>query len=60
MSEEAEARALLAEVYRPEGVELWMNGHLRSLGGECPLDLIRRGEGHRVFARIRQLVDGNF
>jgi hypothetical protein len=50
----------LGEVYTPEGVEVWLAGHNRSLGGERAIDLIERGEGERVLAVIERLLDGAF
>ncbi len=59
-SAETHARAMLAEAYEPTGVEIWLTSHIRSLGGEVPLELIRRGDGERVLAAIAVLLDGAF
>lgn len=50
----------LAEVYKPEGVLIWMNGANKLLGGEVPWDLIARGETDRVYAVIDMLITGAF
>lgn len=52
------ARAELAKVYTPEGVELWLQGSKRSFGGVSPAELIQSGHGQQVLQRIAQLVDG--
>jgi hypothetical protein len=57
---EAFVRRQLGEVYTPEGVEVWLAGHNRSLGGERAIDLIDRGEGERVLAVIERLTTGAF
>lgn len=58
-TELAQARQVLAEIYTPDGIEVWLHGRKRSLNSERPLDLIARGDGERVLARIRQLLDGS-
>lgn len=57
-SPEARAREMLAQVYRPEGVEIWLAGAKRQFNGERPIDLIQRGEHDRVFAAIERLIVG--
>lgn len=53
-----EVRALLSEVYEPEGVDIWMSSPHQWLGGERANDLIDRGEGARVLAAAERLVGG--
>jgi hypothetical protein len=53
------ARAWLAEVYRPDGVEIWLHSRNKMLGGDVALDLIARGEGDRVLAAIDILRTGS-
>lgn len=48
----------LREVYQPEGVEIWLHGRNRDLGGQRPLDLLRAGEFETVLAAVERLVDG--
>jgi transcriptional regulator with XRE-family HTH domain len=48
----------LRDVYQPEGVEIWLHGRNRDLGGERPLDLLRHGEHAAVLAAVERLVDG--
>lgn len=54
----AEARRLLADVYKPEGVAIWLHGRKRSLGERRPIDLLREGEHEAVFAAIERLRAG--
>lgn len=48
----------LSDTYRPEGVGIWMNSPNRNLGGERPIDLVRRGEAERVLAEADRLAGG--
>lgn len=48
----------LGEVYTPEGVQIWLTSKHKLLGDERPWDLLERGEGERVLAVVRQLVEG--
>lgn len=50
----------LYEVYKPEGVGLWLKGRKRSLGGRSPIQAIRDGDVDKVAAQIDQLVTGAF
>jgi hypothetical protein len=45
-------RRALADIYRPEGVEIWLAAANFQFGGEAPGDLIMRGEADRVLAVI--------
>lgn len=57
-AQRAQVRALLSEVYEPEGVDIWLSSPHQWLGGERANDLIDRGEGERVLAAASRLVDG--
>lgn len=58
---EAEIRRLLAEVYKPEGVEIWMRSRSRFFGLERPNDLIQSPEGAEKVLRVAEmLAGGNF
>lgn len=46
------------EVYKPEGVAIWMAARNKLLEGERPVDLIARGECSRVLGLIDALCDG--
>jgi hypothetical protein len=48
----------LRDVYRPEGVEIWLHSRNREFGGERPLDLLAAGEYERVLAAVERLADG--
>lgn len=54
--QEKRARRLLAEVYKPEGVELWMRHRKRSLNGRTPEAAIRAGDAREVFSLIEQIL----
>jgi hypothetical protein len=58
--DEAHARRLLAEVYTPDGVDLWLTRPNRRLDGATPLDLIEHGDGLRVLMEIEGLIEGVF
>ena len=48
----------LAEVYSPEGIEIWMHARNRDLGGRRPIDLLRSGEFSEVLEAIERLTHG--
>ena len=45
----------LAEVYRPEGVEIWLHSPNRDLSGARPADLLEQGETTHVLRVIERL-----
>lgn len=55
---EAEVRTALAEIYRPEGIDIWMRSRNPLLKGDVPSDLVARGEGSRVLDLIAALAEG--
>lgn len=48
----------LKEVYKPEGINIWLHGRNRALNGERPLDLLRAGDFPAVLAAIERLKSG--
>jgi hypothetical protein len=48
----------LLDVYAPEGVEVFLHGRNRELGGRRPLDLMRRGEFEPVAELVERLRAG--
>jgi hypothetical protein len=56
--DEHRVRVALAELYLPEGVEIWLKAPNKLLAGEVPLDLIWTGDVDRVLALIDALADG--
>ena len=56
--DEEAVRAALRDIYTEEGVEIWLRGRKRLLGGERPIDLIERGEIDRVLAVVEMLASG--
>jgi hypothetical protein len=58
---ETQVRDLLAEVYRPEGVDVWLRSPNKLLDeGRRPCDLIAAGDVEPVFAVIDMLRTGAF
>lgn len=48
----------LREIYTPEGVDIWIHGRNRELGGRKPIDLLIGGEFERVLAAVERLASG--
>jgi Protein of unknown function (DUF2384) len=48
----------LRDVYRPEGIEIWLHSRNREFDGRRPLDLLAAGEYERVLAAVERLADG--
>lgn len=49
---------LLREVYRPEGIEIWLHSRNPELGGGRPIDLLRAREFVPVLQAIERLSSG--
>lgn len=49
----------LSEIYTPEGVEIWVHGRNRLLGGTKPIDRLREGDFESVLYAIEQLKSGS-
>jgi hypothetical protein len=60
MTDEQRARELLAEVYEPEGVNIWLAATHKSgpLVGRCPNDMFTSGEGAAVVSAANSLAAG--
>ncbi len=48
----------LADVYTPEGVEVWLHGRNRHLGGQRPIDLLEAGDFDVVRREVERLNHG--
>lgn len=48
----------LAEVYRPEGMAIWMRAPNKLLNGRVPDDMIEQGDAERVLDLILALAEG--
>jgi len=48
----------LRELYTDEGVEIWLHGRNRALGGKRPIDLLEQGQVEPVLEFIEQLHTG--
>jgi uncharacterized protein (DUF2384 family) len=48
----------LQDVYRPEGVEIWLHARNRDLSGRRPIDLLRSGEFSPVLEAVERLTHG--
>jgi transcriptional regulator with XRE-family HTH domain len=49
---------LLRDVYRPEGVEIWLHSRNPELSGERPIDLLRNQQFIPVLQAIERLRSG--
>jgi uncharacterized protein (DUF2384 family) len=48
----------LGDVYSPEGVEIWLHGRNRALGGRRPIELLELGEFESVIQLVEALTHG--
>jgi uncharacterized protein (DUF2384 family) len=48
----------LGDTYRPEGIEIWLHGRNRALGGRRPIELLETGEFEDVIQLVEQLTHG--
>lgn len=48
----------LQNVYRPEGIEIWLHARNRDLGGERPIDLLTKGSFQPVVDAVERLQVG--
>lgn len=53
-------QAAAAEVFTPEGVEIWLGALNPLLHGRSPMELIVSGEHERVLQLLEQLASGAF
>lgn len=58
MNDEARVRAAAAEVFKPEGVDIWMGAPNPWLNGATPMQFIAAGDTERVLGVITGLADG--
>ncbi|MGC8628369.1 MAG: antitoxin Xre/MbcA/ParS toxin-binding domain-containing protein [Acidimicrobiales bacterium] len=49
---------VLGDVYDDEGVQIWLHGRNRSLGGRRPLELLVEGDFSTVLAAAERLASG--
>lgn len=50
----------LLEVYSPEGVDVWLHGRNRDLGGRRPIEVLKAGEFSEVLDVVERLKVGAF
>jgi uncharacterized protein (DUF2384 family) len=48
----------LKDVYKPEGVDIWLHGRNRDLNGKRPIDLLREGDFAAVLNAVERLTTG--
>lgn len=53
-------RRLLGEVYRPEGVDIWLSAKHQQFGGLTVDEMKAAGRMDEVFTVVHQLTDGAF
>lgn len=51
-------REALAEVYRPEGIDIWLAAPNRMFEGRTPAEMIEAGQTGRVLDLVHVLADG--
>ena len=59
-AEEAELRRLLLDVYRPEGVDIWMTTRHQQFGGRTVAEMFAGGRAADVFAAAERLATGGY
>lgn len=58
MSDVERIREALAEVYTPEGIDIWLASRNRNLMGWTPIELISEGRTDIVLAEAEALAGG--
>lgn len=48
----------LSDVYKPEGVEIWLHSRQRALKDQRPLDVLKNGEFQTVLRLVQRLAGG--
>lgn len=48
----------LGDVYRPEGIDIWIHGRNRDLGSQRPIDLLTQGNFSAVLNAVERLETG--
>lgn len=48
----------LDDLYRPEGIEIWLHGRNRALKGRRPIELLEAGQFEPVIELVEQLTHG--
>jgi hypothetical protein len=48
----------LANVYQPQGIEIWLHARNRALDGRRPIDMLEAGEFEPVIGLVEQLAQG--
>lgn len=48
----------LGEIYRDEGIQIWLHSRNRHLGGRRPMELLTAGALDEVFTEVDNLVRG--
>lgn len=56
--DEAQVRAAAAEIFKPEGVDIWLAIPNRWMNNATPMQFIRAGDTDRVLAILAGLADG--
>jgi hypothetical protein len=60
IEDEVRVRAAAAEVYRPEGVDIWYDAPNRLLNNASPRQFVEAGDADRVLEVLDQLASGSF
>jgi len=57
---EADVRALLAEIAKPEFIDKWMNSSIKYFDNKKPVDVIKDGQINRIKVMFYYLFSGVF
>lgn len=57
---EADVRALLAEIVKPEFIDKWMNSSIKYFDNKKPVDVIKDGQINRIKVMFYYLFSGVF
>lgn len=48
----------LSDVYKPEGIDIWLHAPQRALGGRRPIDTLKAGDFESVLQLVQRLAGG--
>jgi hypothetical protein len=49
-------RVLMSEVYKPRGVQIWLQAKNKNLGSKSPIEMILEGNGDLVVAEAERMA----
>ena len=51
--------AELSDVYKPEGIDIWLHARQRALGDRRPIDVLKAGDFETVLQLVQRLAGGS-